>query len=83
MVKSNCTQYCEVHDQAEFGSCINGDRNAAGNSSSTPAFYDVLCKSANASVTSVNGSGVGGVMGKSSFSVQRTLLCHSCHAIVG
>ena len=92
MVKSNCTQYCEVHDQAEFGSCINGDPNAAGNSSSSsnsssaPAFYDVLCKSANASGTSVNGSGVGGVMGTSSSSVQRTrrtVLRHSCHVVVG
>jgi hypothetical protein len=54
MVKSNCTQYCEVHDQAEFNLCINGDRGVAGNassglqnsSSSTPAFYDTLCKGA-------------------------------------
>jgi hypothetical protein len=57
MVKSNCTQYCEAHDQAEFSLCINGDRNAAGNSSasssnnpsSAPVFYNTLCKNANAS----------------------------------
>ena len=73
MVKSNCTQYCEVQDQAEFNLCINGDHNVAGNSSfsrnssSTPGFYDTLCKDANTS--GANASGVGGVEGKFPFLV--------------
>jgi hypothetical protein len=72
MVKSDCTQYCEVHDQADFNLCINGDGNVAGNassnsqkiSSSTPGFCDTLCKDAN-----VNASGVEGVEGKFPFLV--------------
>jgi hypothetical protein len=73
MVKSNCTQYCEVQDQAEFNLCINGDHHdlaanksssASGNSSS----YNTLCKDANAS--GGNASGVGGVEGKFRFNVQ-------------
>jgi hypothetical protein len=69
MVKSNCTQYCTVDDQAEFSSCINQDHDAAGNSSSTLGFYDVLCKDASASgnangTAGTNGSYGGGVEGK-------------------
>jgi hypothetical protein len=69
MVKSNCTQYCTVNDQAEFSSCINGDSDAAGNSSLTPGFYNVLCKDASASgyangTAGTNGSYGGGVEGK-------------------
>jgi hypothetical protein len=69
MVKSNCTQYCTVNDQAEFSSCINEDHDAAGNSSSTPGFYDVLCKDSSASgsgngTAGTNGSYGGGVEGK-------------------
>jgi hypothetical protein len=64
-VKSNCTQYCTVNDQAEFNSCINGDHDAAGNSSSTPGFYNVLCKdgSASGNETGANSFYSGGVEG--------------------
>jgi hypothetical protein len=72
MVKSSCTQYCTVNDQAEFNSCINGDHDAAGNSSSTPGFYTVLCKDASASgngngTAGTNGFYGGGVEGKSPY----------------
>jgi hypothetical protein len=94
MVKSNCTQYCEVHDQADFNLCTNGDRGVAGNvssdsrnsSSSTSGFYDTLCKNANVNASGANASGVGGVEGKFPFS--QSLLCGSdfvcvCFADVG
>jgi hypothetical protein len=76
MVKSNCTQYCEVHDQADFNLCINRDRGSAGNassgsrnsSSSTIGFYDTLCKDANSNASGANACGVGGVEGEFSFS---------------
>ena len=74
MVKSNCTQYCEVQNQADFNLCINGDHNVAGNASSAPGnssstsgFYNTLCKDANTS--GANASGVGGVEGKFPFLV--------------
>ncbi|KAM0690040.1 hypothetical protein Q7P36_008807 [Cladosporium allicinum] len=70
MVKSNCTQYCEVQNQAVFNLCINGDHNASsasGNSPSASGFYNTLCKDATASCA--NATGVGGVEDKFPFLV--------------